>query len=63
MFHRFVNTPQSNNFFLFGARSTGKSKLLASRYPNVVVIDLLDASEERYGPIRAIPWQRALEEI
>jgi predicted AAA+ superfamily ATPase len=47
MFHRIVNTPQSNNFFLFGARSTGKSTLLASRYPDAVVIDLLDASEER----------------
>ena len=47
MFHRIINTPQSNNFFLFGARSTGKSTLLASRYPDAVVIDLLDASEER----------------
>jgi predicted AAA+ superfamily ATPase len=47
MFHRIVNTPQTNNFFLFGARSTGKSTLLTSRYPDAVVVDLLDASEER----------------
>lgn len=47
MFHRMIKTPQISSFFLFGARSTGKSTLLASRYPDAVVIDLLDAAEER----------------
>jgi predicted AAA+ superfamily ATPase len=47
MFHRIINTPQSNNFFLFGARATGKSTLLTFRYPDATVIDLLKDSEER----------------
>lgn len=47
MFPRNVKTPETRNFFLFGARSTGKSTLLKSRYPDAVVIDLLNAAEER----------------
>lgn len=44
MFHRLVNLPKSHSFFLFGARGTGKSKLLEKRFPSTdtIFIDLLE---------------------
>ncbi len=32
------------SFFLWGPRQSGKSTLLAARYPNAMVIDLLEAA-------------------
>ncbi len=43
---RFFVAP-GRSFFLFGPRGTGKSTLLEKRYPDALVIDLLDAKTER----------------
>ena len=48
MFHRLTSLPPRNSYFLFGARGTGKTTLLASLHPRdaTLSIDLLDAQEE-----------------
>ena len=43
---RFFVAPK-RSFFLFGPRGTGKSTMLKKRYPDALVIDLLDAKTER----------------
>ena len=52
IFHRSVKLPESDSFFLFGPRGTGKSSLLASRIPDEsrYLIDLLlPATEDRFS--------------
>jgi len=39
--------PSKNNFFLFGARGTGKSTWVKSLFPEALIIDLLDPETER----------------
>ncbi len=39
--------PPDTSFFLFGPRGTGKSTLVRARFPDALVIDLLDPAEER----------------
>jgi ABC-type lipoprotein export system ATPase subunit len=47
MFHRILNLPEKQSFFLFGARGSGKSTFLNKlRASNVLYIDLLLPSEE-----------------
>ena len=48
MYKRICKPLQSNSFFLFGARGTGKTTLLQQIFdgPRVMRIDLLDPSEE-----------------
>jgi predicted AAA+ superfamily ATPase len=48
MFHRIVNTSESNSLFLFGARGTGKSTYIGTRYlgPETLAINLLDPEAE-----------------
>ncbi len=48
MFHRSINLPKSRSFFLFGARGTGKSTLLSSRFSaeQTLTINLLDLNVE-----------------
>jgi predicted AAA+ superfamily ATPase len=48
MLPRLLRLPKNRSFFLFGARSTGKSTLLAQRFSKVKTlwIDLLDPLEE-----------------
>jgi len=48
MFNRMVNTSESNSFFLFGSRGTGKSTYVRTRYfgENTLYIDLLSPEEE-----------------
>jgi predicted AAA+ superfamily ATPase len=48
MFHRFITTPQTHSFFLFGARGTGKTTLLHTLFQSdsTLFIDLLDPEEE-----------------
>jgi predicted AAA+ superfamily ATPase len=69
MFSRLLNPPESQSFFLFGARGTGKSTLLSTRIPadRALWLDLLDldleaelsvrpmALLERLEPVRATP--------
>lgn len=50
MFHRLINPFKNNSFFLFGARSTGKTTLLNkcfSNIKNVFKINLLDYNLEK----------------
>ncbi len=47
MFARNLNTPESQSFFLFGPRGTGKSTLLRERFPEALFIDLLDLAVYR----------------
>jgi len=48
MFRRIINLPDSLSFFLFGARATGKSSLIAERFDlqSTYIIDLLVSAEE-----------------
>ena len=48
MFERSLSLPQDQHFFLFGARNTGKSTLLAHQFhsSHCLWIDLLDPEEE-----------------
>jgi predicted AAA+ superfamily ATPase len=39
---RFLLPPSKQSFFLFGPRGTGKSTWLSTRFPNALVLDLLD---------------------
>jgi predicted AAA+ superfamily ATPase len=51
MFNRHLQLPKDHSFFLFGARGTGKTHLLKSRFQNenVLFVDLLDPElEARY---------------
>jgi predicted AAA+ superfamily ATPase len=47
MFNRLINFPKNNNFFLFGARGTGKTHLLKERFREIptLYIDLLDPDQ------------------
>lgn len=50
MFRRIITIPQSNSFFLFGARGTGKTSLLRDMFSDerrVLWVDLLSAKVER----------------
>lgn len=53
MFNRLVNLPKTNSFFLFGARTTGKTSLLKRHFSameDVLFLDLLnDEILERYA--------------
>lgn len=52
MFQRLSKLSKTNSFFLFGARGTGKSTLIADRFrgKNCLYLDLLeDRVESRYG--------------
>ncbi len=45
MFNRLVNLPKDNSFFLFGARSTGKTSLIRKHFserPDSLLVDLLN---------------------
>lgn len=42
-----MNIPKTDSFFLFGARGVGKSTLVRSRFPDALVIDLLNPTTER----------------
>lgn len=48
MFHRLINLPKSRSFFLLGARGTGKSTLLTSRFSEntTLTVNLLDLDTE-----------------
>lgn len=48
MFHRLINLPKLNSFFLFGARGTGKSTLLRQHFSgtDALWLDLLDPELE-----------------
>lgn len=48
MFHRTINLPQKQSYFLFGARGTGKTTLLHLLCPEetTVFVDLLDLEQE-----------------
>lgn len=48
MFHRAINLPQKQSYFLFGARGTGKTTLLHLLCPEetTVFVDLLDLEQE-----------------
>lgn len=48
MYHRILDLPLNRSFFLFGARNTGKSTLIESRYnvSHTLCIDLLDSDEQ-----------------
>jgi len=50
MFYRVLNLPQTHSFFLFGARGSGKTSLLKSRFGDqALYIDLLNLdAEARY---------------
>jgi len=59
----------NRSFFLFGPRGTGKSTMLQKRYPDALIIDLLDAKTERdysarperlYDLIAANPEKRTI---
>lgn len=47
MFNRTLNILNSNSFFLFGARGSGKSSLVRTRFSDIPLleIDLLDPAE------------------
>ena len=47
MFNRLINISKNNNFFLFGARGTGKTHLLKERFRKIptLYIDLLDPDQ------------------
>lgn len=52
VFHRLVNIPTTNSFFLFGARATGKSTLLRNALPQDKTLSfdlLLPEVEERFA--------------
>lgn len=66
MFHRLINIPESNSFFLFGPRGTGKSTLIKTRFEEAQVfsIDLLLYQTENqyakdpdllYRQVKALP--------
>lgn len=42
MYKRFFNSPESQSYFLFGPRGTGKSTWLKDRYKDAFWVDLLD---------------------
>jgi predicted AAA+ superfamily ATPase len=46
MFDRLVKLPAGHSFFLFGARGTGKTTLLCTKFPDAFKIDLLDHQTE-----------------
>ena len=48
MFGRLLNPLKNNSFFLFGARGTGKTRLIKHLFADldVLYIDLLDSEEE-----------------
>ncbi len=48
MFHRTINLPENQHFFLFGARATGKSTLVRTRFPehSTRTFNLLDLDVE-----------------
>lgn len=65
MFSRLINISQSNSFFLFGARATGKSTLIRERFDegNSIFIDLLKEEEFlRYATNTAV-LQEVLEKL
>ncbi len=47
MYNRLISLPESGDrsFFLWGARQTGKSTLLRSRFPDALYVDLLKSEE------------------
>jgi predicted AAA+ superfamily ATPase len=46
MFQRAIKLPTQHDFFLFGARGTGKTTLLRTFYPQALTIDLLESRTE-----------------
>jgi predicted AAA+ superfamily ATPase len=46
MFQRLIKLPIQHDFFLFGARGTGKTTLLRNFFPQALTIDLLDSRTE-----------------
>ena len=62
MYHRIINILQTRSFFLFGARGTGKSTVLAQIFPKkeTVWIDLLASSDFlRYSRQPGLLFQQA----
>ena len=47
MYARFYRPP-AGSYFLFGPRGTGKSTWLRQRYPDALVIDLIDPESARF---------------
>ena len=47
MYARFYRPPAAS-FFLFGPRGTGKSTWLRERYPDALIIDLIDPESTRF---------------
>jgi predicted AAA+ superfamily ATPase len=47
MYHRSINISKTNSFFLFGARGTGKTRLLSTLFPpsEALYIDLLSGAD------------------
>lgn len=45
MFARNLTSPKNKSFFLFGPRGTGKSTWVRQRFPDCLLIDLLDARD------------------
>ena len=41
MVNRLIKLPKSGSFFIFGARGTGKTTLLKSKYPEALYFNLL----------------------
>jgi predicted AAA+ superfamily ATPase len=55
MFQRIIKLPIQQNFFLFGARGTGKTTLLRNAFPDALTIDLLNSRTEEelmLAPVR-----------
>ncbi|MEI8025123.1 MAG: DUF4143 domain-containing protein [Pseudomonadota bacterium] len=46
MFQRIIKLPIQHDFFLFGARGTGKTTLLRYHFPEALTIDLLESRTE-----------------
>jgi predicted AAA+ superfamily ATPase len=46
MFQRIIKLPIQHDFFLFGARGTGKTTLLRNQFPDALIIDLLESRTE-----------------
>lgn len=46
MFRRLIKLPTQHDFFLFGARGTGKTTLLRNHFPDAFTIDLLESRTE-----------------
>lgn len=64
MFHRHIKPSKCKSFFLFGARGTGKTTLLRSRFPDADLCCFSkDSRPKRFGRILCLPWQKGVERV